>query len=30
VHATPAYRRALTAELTKRILQIAWQRRNQQ
>jgi carbon-monoxide dehydrogenase medium subunit len=30
VHATPAYRRALTAELTKRILQTAWQRRNQQ
>jgi carbon-monoxide dehydrogenase medium subunit len=29
VHATPAYRRALTAELTKRVLQTAWQRCNQ-
>ncbi len=29
VHATPAYRRALTAELTKRVLHMAWQRRNQ-
>ena len=26
IHATPAYRRSLTAELTKRVLKIAWQR----
>jgi len=26
IHATPEYRRSLTAELTKRVLKIAWQR----
>jgi CO/xanthine dehydrogenase FAD-binding subunit len=30
VHATVAYRRALTAELTKRVLKAAWQRREHQ
>lgn len=29
VHATVAYRRALTAELTKRVLKAAWARRKQ-
>lgn len=29
VHATTEYRRSLTAELTKRVLRTAWQRRNQ-
>ena len=30
VHATPEYRRSLTAELTKRVLSLAWQRCQQQ
>src|SRR5438874_3576091 len=29
VHATVAYRRALTADLTKRVLRVAWERRKQ-
>jgi CO/xanthine dehydrogenase FAD-binding subunit len=29
VHATVDYRRALTAEITKRVLKAAWERREQ-